>query len=241
MTGDLSVLMVTAVSIGFLHTLLGPDHYLPFIVMAKSGRWSMTKTAAITTLCGVGHVMSSVVLGMVGVALGIAVSRLEAIESTRGNLAAWALIAFGIAYLSWGIRQALRNRPHTHPHMHETPDTDTHSHVHTHAGVGEHIHLHGVRHGAPYTPWVLFIIFVLGPCEPLIPLLMYPAAQDSFSGLILVTVAFGSVTILTMLGIVLAAVMGISFLPMKALERYAHAAAGAAILLSGMAIVFMGL
>jgi len=28
--------------------------------------------------------------------------------------------------------------------------------------------------------WALFLIFVFGPCEPLIPLIMYPAAKLNF-------------------------------------------------------------
>ena len=33
---DINILIVTAISIGFIHTIIGPDHYLPFIVMGKS-------------------------------------------------------------------------------------------------------------------------------------------------------------------------------------------------------------
>jgi nickel/cobalt exporter len=76
MNSELEILLITAASIGFFHTIVGPDHYLPFIVMAKSGNWSKTKTVWVTTLCGVGHVLSSVVLGLAGVAFGIAVSKL---------------------------------------------------------------------------------------------------------------------------------------------------------------------
>ena len=32
MNDSIALLSVTAISIGFLHTLLGPDHYLPFIL-----------------------------------------------------------------------------------------------------------------------------------------------------------------------------------------------------------------
>ena len=70
---------------------------------------------------------------------------------------------------------------------------------------------------------------------------MYPAAQDSIYGLVLVTAVFGSVTILTMLGVVLATTMGITFFPMTRLERYSHALAGATIFLCGIAIQFLGL
>ena len=98
MSNELWVLILAAASIGFFHTLFGPDHYLPFIVMSKSGQWSLRKTSLITFLCGLGHVLSSVLLGLVGVVFGIAVTKLEILESFRGNLAAWLLIAFGLVY-----------------------------------------------------------------------------------------------------------------------------------------------
>ena len=70
---------------------------------------------------------------------------------------------------------------------------------------------------------------------------MYPAAQSSYLGLALVTLVFGLTTIITMLTLVLIAAWGINFLPLKRVERYMHAIAGAAICLCGLAIVFLGL
>lgn len=234
MSKEILVLCVTAASIGFIHTIFGPDHYLPFIVMSKAREWSPPKTALITFLCGVGHIMSSVVLGFIGIALGVAVMKLEAFEAFRGNLAAWALIGFGFAYFVWGIRSAMRNRPHQHSHEHE--ELSDHFHVHSHTGTHSHVH-----EGTNITPWILFTIFVLGPCEPLIPILMYPAAKSSIIGLVLVTFAFGAVTIATMLAVVMISAWGVSFLPLGRMQRYTHALAGATICLSGLAIQFLGL
>ena len=233
---ELLILSITAISIGFFHTLLGPDHYLPFIVMARTRRWSLLKTGWVTFLCGIGHIMSSVLLGIIGVALGIAVTRLEILESFRGNLAAWALIAFGLVYFIWGLRQAIRNRPHAHLHDH----IDEGDHVHTHVHNKEHLHIHNKEKAANLTPWVLFTIFVFGPCEPLIPILMYPAAKKSIFGLIWVTGIFAAVTIATMLGVVIISTFGINLLPMKKLERYTHAIAGGTIFICGLAIQFLG-
>ena len=231
------VLTVTAASIGFFHTLFGPDHYVPFIVMAKSRRWSVPKTGLITLLCGIGHVGSSVVLGLLGVALGIAVGKLEVFESVRGEWAAWALIAFGLVYFVYGVRQAVRNRPHTHRHAHADGVPHEHEHVHQEA----HAHVHDEALLARPVPWALFVIFVLGPCEPLIPLLLYPAAQQSAAGMVLVATVFSVVTVATMLGIVFLGVFGLSFVPMRRVARFSHAAAGLAILMCGCAIQFLGL
>ena len=89
LTQELTLLMVLALWVGTVHTLLGPDHYIPFIAMAKARRWSLTKTAVVTVLCGLGHVGSSVVLGVVGIALGLAVSHVKGAESWRGNVAGY--------------------------------------------------------------------------------------------------------------------------------------------------------
>ncbi len=235
MNHELEILLITAASIGFFHTLLGPDHYLPFIVMAKSGNWSKSKTIWVTTLCGAGHVLSSVVLGLAGIAFGIAVSKLEFIEGVRGDIAAWLLIAFGFLYFIWGVKKAYINKPHRHVHY----NTDGKLEIHEHNHEGEHFHEHEVKKSM--TPWILFTIFIFGPCEPLIPLLMYPAAIHSNIGMISVTTVFGIVTISTMLSVVLISIWGINFLPLRKLERYSHAMAGAAICLSGIAITFLGL
>lgn len=236
MTNEMAILTATAATVGFFHTLLGPDHYLPFIVMAKANRWSKIKTAWITILCGIGHVGSSVVLGTVGIAFGIAVSHLQFLESFGGNIAAWLLIGFGLVYFIWGVRQAVLNKPHSHRHIHQ--NGTVHSHTHTHAAEHVHVHDQGKKN---MTPWILFTIFVLGPCEPLIPILMYPAAQKSIGGTVLVASVFSIVTILTMLSVVFVSLSGINLLPAKALERYMHALAGAAILFSGLGIQFLGL
>lgn len=237
MSSELTVLLITAASIGFLHTLLGPDHYVPFIAMAKSASWSRRKTAVITALCGVGHVLGSVALGLVGIALGLAVAGLESIEAVRGGVAAWALIAFGLVYFAWGLRRALKKVPHTHSHLHLGGVAHSHEHAHTR----EHAHAHDAGTTKKLTPWILFTIFVLGPCEPLIPLLIYPAAEGGFFDVAAVAVVFGTTTILTMLTIVMLAVRGIEFVPARAMERYVHALAGLAILLCGVAVGFLGL
>jgi sulfite exporter TauE/SafE len=178
-----------------------------------------------------------VVLGIAGVGLGVAIAKLEAVEEFRGGLAAWLLIAFGLVYFVWGLRRTLRNRPHEHQHAHGDGGNHVHRHVHT----KEHMHIHARERAANFTPWILFTVFVFGPCEPLIPILMYPAAKSSLSGLVLVTAVFGLVTIMTMLSVVLVSSLGMNLLPVGRLERYSHALAGATVCLSGLAIRFLGL
>ena len=237
MSDSLAILLLTTGSIGFFHTIMGPDHYLPFIVMSRSGRWSSSKTIWVTILCGFGHVLSSVLLAIIAVAFGLSVLNLELIESFRGIVVGWALIAFGLVYMIWGLKKSLKNKVHEHPHLH----IDGRQHKHEHAHTGNHSHLHEETEKKNMTPWILFLIFILGPCEPLIPLLMYPALNNDISGVIMVTVIFTLITLATMLGIVVISFYGINLLPYKRLERYTHAIAGLTIFLCGLGIQFLGL
>jgi len=248
---SLGMLTTAAAAIAFVHTVAGPDHYLPFVAMSRIGRWSLQKTTLVTLLCGLGHVMGSILLGLLGIALGVAVFRLESIESSRGTVAGWLLLAFGLVYTLYGVRRAMRNRPHTHLHGHANGMVHTHEHIHT----GDHLHAHlpiaaagGETARQPdqaaadsvqrsLTPWLLFTIFLFGPCEPLIPLVMYPAARGSWAGVMWVSVVFGSTTLATMTTIVLAARAGLLYLRPVGFERYAHAAAGMTVLMCGVAVV----
>jgi nickel/cobalt transporter (NicO) family protein len=174
----LGLLSLAAVTIALVHTLCGPDHYIPFVAMSRVGNWSLRKTMIVTLLSGLGHVASSVVLGFAGIAAGEILSRLELIEQSRGKTAGWLLIFCGVIYLTWGIIQVRRNRPQVHCHIHGASPY-CHEHLDPHASLSEGPkrprqtdHSWGTApQAARLTPWVLFTIFVFGPCEPLIPLL----------------------------------------------------------------------
>lgn len=240
MTTEISVLAITAFSVGFIHTILGPDHYIPFVAMARSDGWSLKKTCSITALCGVGHVSGSVMIGIIGLLAGTVLMRLEMLESFRGEAAAWLLIGFGLAYLTWGIVRAVRDLRHTHLHSHA--DRTVHSHTHHHDLEHRHVHLGDQSRSSVrtskrmVTPWLLFLIFAFGPCEVLIPLLMYPAAEADWITVIAVTMAFSVATIGTMLTVVLAAVFGLKFVQIPGLHRYSHALAGVAVLACGLSV-----
>jgi ABC-type nickel/cobalt efflux system permease component RcnA len=225
--------------LGFVHTVLGPDHYIPFVFLSKARKWKLQKTISITLLCGFGHVLSSVLLGFLGIALSYGVTELTDLEAMRGTWAAWGFTVFGLLYMLWGLYRAYSNRPHKHLHLHNGGI----AHEHTHEHLQEHDHMHATEKMTNITPWVLFIIFVLGPCEPLIPTIIYPAVQErgSISEAIIVSVVFMIATLVTMVAMVLLLEKGIKTVYLKKMERYSHALAGAMLLLSGIGILFLGL
>jgi len=232
MHAEMQVLILAGITIACLHTLTGPDHYLPFVALSKARGWSFGKTLLWTVICGCGHVWSSVLLGLGGAALGWSLSKVKGLENIRGGIAGWVLLVFGLVYGIWGWVRAYRNNPHKHFDTYEDGSIYVYEHKH-----GEAVRP-ADRHRV--TPWVMFIIFVLGPCEPMIPLLYFPAAKNSWHGMLALIIVYTVFTLLTMLVMVGAGYFGLSFFKTSKLERYMHALAGMTIFICGAGMVLMG-
>jgi ABC-type nickel/cobalt efflux system permease component RcnA len=243
MSGDLILLFASTGGIAFVHALLGPDHYLPFVALGKAHNWSNRKLAGITLGCGLAHTLGTVLLGVIGLGIGSSLKSMMSIESFRGDIAAWALLIIGFTYMVWGLKQASKNKPHSHWHVH----ADGSAHAHTHNHHTEHAHVHAAKTKTSaqgllaYAPWSLFLIFIFGPCEPLIPLLMFSAeSYGSMVTLSLVSV-FTLITLGVMLAVVFALTKGLHFLPATSLQRFTHALSGGVIGLCGVGILAFGL
>jgi nickel/cobalt transporter (NicO) family protein len=230
---ELSYLLSTALFIGTVHTFIGVDHYLPFVVLSKANNWSIKKTSGIVFVCGLGHVLSSVLLGFVGLAISSSLSSLVGIEDVRGTLATYFIIAFGFGYTIYALHNLLKHRPHKHlvngqEIMHDHHDSSS---------VKDHIQ----DKKKSNIIWGLFILFVLGPCEPLIPILMYPAATLNLWALVSVTAVFSISTIGMMLILTLLGIKGLSFVKLKTLDKYGETLAGLAIMICGVLMITLGI
>lgn len=235
MSPEIAALTATAGIVGVVHTLLGPDHYVPFMALGRARGWSNPRTLRLVLACGVGHVGVSILIAVVGVRLGASLLDLERLDGLRGSAAGWLLLAFGLAYLMWGVRAAGRGRTHTHAHVH--PDGTVHAHPHRHAG--EHAHAHGAATtGKGPVVWALVLIFVLGPCEALLPLLMVPVARGDTPGAVAVAGVFGIATLSAMVGAVWVGLTGAERLRSPWLSRWGHSLAGAAVAGCGLAVLF---
>ena len=220
-TPELQILLSTALSIGIIHTLTGPDHYIPFVVMAKSKGWSLKKTSTVTLLCGLGHVSSSIIIGLIGILFGVGLSKIEFLESVRGDIAGWLFILIGLLYLTFGsIRFIDSKKQHTHfiPKI-----------------------MAKKMKSKKISPWSLFLIFVFGPCEILIPMLMYPAAHQNNVAIILVAVVFSLATLLTMLAVIIPLSVITVKIPFTNIHKYSNILIGITLLSCGISIIFLDL
>ena len=219
---DQNILISTAALIAFIHTIIGPDHYLIFVALGKARDWSTLKTLKYTTICGVGHILSSVIIGFIGIFFGIELVKLVNLEESRGLLSEWTLLFFGLIYFVWGLRKI---------RIHKNKKNIS----------NKNSYINSQKKGFNITPWTLFIVFVLGPCEALIPLFMYPAIEADMMLVFQVAFVFGIVTLVTMLLSVFLLMKGLNIFKFNSFEKYSHVIAGASIMLCAIAINFAGL
>ena len=211
-----SALLLTAFITAVVHTVTGPDHYLPFIAIAKSRNYGLKKTLFWTFVCGIGHIVSALLIALLFVYFShwLTETKFNWIENNRADLAAYAMIGLGGAYLLWAVWHRLRHK-YGHEYHHELIESDNDKNI---------------------SVWVLFIIFVLGPCEALLPIL---TASSVMGGAVVVstTLLFSFATIATMMVMVTVGMLGIKAMRLQKLQPYAHELAGGTIMACGLAIV----
>ena len=204
MGGATSYLLAgTAGATAALHSLI-PDHWLPFVLVARARRWPIRLTAAVSGFSALLHTSLSVALGLAAVRLGQEATRAlgETLERTSGVL----LILFGLLYAAW----AWRKGGHFHPggaifhRREEGPACDGHE------GDSDpaHLHYHADREliEGRAGRGALFLALVVGlnPCVLVLPILLGAAARGA-RAVVAVSVAYSATTIAMMVGLSIAA------------------------------------
>jgi len=213
MHSSIWVLLLSTASVAFFHAL-APDHWMPFAAIGKAQKWSKFRLLWVTFISGLGHVGISIVFSIIGILLGFSLSNLKSIEGHRGEIVLWLLIGFGIAYMIWGLKKA---KDHHHEHIDEEK-----------------------LKAKTVAVWTMFAIIILGPCEPLVPL-VFLGYNYGFMGVIAVSIIFSVITIIMMLLQSFLAFMGIQWIKNDLAERYAHAFAGLVIALTGALVMVLGI
>lgn len=218
-------LVAAAVSVGSLHTL-APDHWLPFAALARAEAWSGRRTAAVTALCGLGHVTASVALGLLAVVFGLGL--LEAFGRQLESVSGLLLVGFGIAYGGLGLHRTLAARAHQRAHA------NGHAHAHLIS------HQPAALSHKPLTAWTLFLLFSADPCVAVIPLL-FAAAPLGWSATAGVIAAYELATIGTMVLLVLPTREAAGRLAGEWADRWGDALAGVVVATVGIAVMVLGI
>lgn len=138
MTATGPALLAAAAGVGFGHAIL-PDHWVPLAVVGRTRRYPLSRIARLSSLAGVAHVLVSIVLGAVIIAIGLQFR--STIEHAQDTIIGCILIATGIGFF---VLELTGHGHHHGDHDHHRGDHGDHDH-HDHGDPGRHIH-HGYGH-----------------------------------------------------------------------------------------------
>jgi hypothetical protein len=206
------VLVGSVAAVGVLHTLV-PDHWLPIALVARQRGWSRAQTVRAALGAGTGHVVSTLVIGILVWLGGVALAqRFGVLVSTLSSL---ALVAFG----GWIALSSLR---------------DVRAHAHGRARAQAHAHGPSASAGATPDSSRTALLLILGSSPMIEGIPAFFAAGKYGPGVIgTMAAVFALATIATYVALCVSSTAGFARLRLGALERYGEVLSGALIMLVG--------
>jgi nickel/cobalt exporter len=234
MSATTPALFAAAAGVGFGHAIL-PDHWVPLAVLGRSRRYPLSKVARLSGLAGVAHVLLSIVLGAVIIAIGLRFR--SSIQSAQDTIIGCLLIATGLGFIVFeltghGHGHNPDGQGHHH-HHHGDDDDDGHGHDDDHDD-GENLHeRRGVRGLA-----AVMVPFGAAASPDLTILPVFLAATTvGVATAIGSVVIFAAVTIGTIVGLTLTAVTGGYQIRGEWLERWGNAITAFVLVLVGLLVL----
>ncbi|MGA2011550.1 MAG: hypothetical protein ABSH51_13620, partial [Solirubrobacteraceae bacterium] len=218
MSATSPALLAAAAGVGFGHAVL-PDHWVPLALLGRTRRYPLTKVARLSGLAGVAHVLISLVLGAVIIAVGLQFR--STVESAQSAIIGGLLIATGVGF----VLVELTGHGHGHDHAHGGHD---HPHPHAHDGH-DRDHDHGRDHDLPPAAGGLRGIAAVmvpfgaaaSPDLTILPVFL-AATTVGLATAVGSLVIFGAVTIGTIVGLTVAAARGGYQIRGQWLERWGN-------------------
>jgi nickel/cobalt exporter len=201
MTGNGPALIAAAAGVGFGHAIL-PDHWVPLALVGRTRRYPLSRVARLSGLAGVAHVLVSIVLGAVIIAIGLQFR--SSIQHAQDTIVGCVLIATGIGFAAL----ELAGHGHHHDHEHEHDDHDHGAPDHTHEA--DHQHRHQGEPGGRLSGLAAVMIPFGAAASPDLTILpvFLAATTAGVATAIGSLVVFAAVTIGTIVGLTLAAARG---------------------------------
>jgi hypothetical protein len=119
MTSNGPALLAAAAGVGFGHAIL-PDHWVPLAVLGRTRRYPLSRVARLSGLAGVAHVLVSIVLGAVIIAIGLQFR--STIQNAEDAIVGGLLIATGAGFVVFELTGHGHGHDHDHDHHHEQAD-----------------------------------------------------------------------------------------------------------------------
>lgn len=233
-----ALLIATAGATALFHTLI-PDHWLPFVLVARSQRWSLRKTFLTTLISAVFHVSLSLALGVAALFLGK--EFLLAIGERVELVAGWAMLFFGVVYTLYFLVGGGQHQHYFPGHGEHHPVEDYKEAAASGLPAEEPSRPHILSQHLGDRPWgalALAIVVGLNPCVLAIPLVFATIAEDNWA-LFGVMASFAVTSVVVLVGASLAGYQGMRRLRLEFLNRYGEVISGLLLTLVGAAMILL--
>ena len=195
----LTTVAVTGFTVAFVHAAI-PTHWLPFVLVGRAHAWSGRRVMGVAALAGAGHVLFTLLLGLVLLSAGIAVQPRMGVLFSRA--VGVMIMAVGLFYL---LRHAFRPaQPHADPAA----------------------RLSGRSDSAAIVGLVAMLTF--SPCEAFLPFYVVNV-EFGWIGFALLSLVLAVGTFVAMLGLTGLCLAGADRLRLERLGRYEAALIGVAL------------
>jgi nickel/cobalt exporter len=212
-------LLAAAAGVGFGHAVL-PDHWVPLAVIGRTRRYPMSRIARLSSLAGVAHVLVSIALGAVIIAIGLQFR--STIAHAQDTIIGCILIATGVGFLLLELTgHGHHHHDGDHGHHHDHHD-DPHHHDPGHDPGHDHDHDEQAsqRLGGLAAVMVPFGA-AASPDLTILPVFL-AATTAGIATAVGSVVIFAAVTIGTIVGLTLAAARGGYQIQGEWLERWGN-------------------
>jgi hypothetical protein len=230
MSATTPALFAAAAGVAIGHAIL-PDHWVPLAVLGRARRYPLSKVARLSGLAGVAHVLFSIVLGAVIIAIGLQFR--STVQSAQDTIIGALLIATGVGFAIFELSG--RGHGHEHGHSHD------HGHDHGH-GHDDHDHHHPDAHEGRGIRALAAVMVPFGaaasPDLTILPVFLAAAAVGVPTAIGSLAI-FAAVTIGTMVGLTLTAAKGGYQIHGRWLDRWGNGITAAVLVLIG-ALVLTG-
>ncbi len=125
MSATTPALLAAAAGVGFGHAIL-PDHWVPLAVLGRTRRYPLTRVARLSGLAGVAHVLVSIVLGGVIIAVGLQFR--STVQGAQDTIIGCLLIATGVGFAIVELTGRGHHRAPRHGHAHGHRNAHRHGH-----------------------------------------------------------------------------------------------------------------
>jgi nickel/cobalt exporter len=226
MSGTTPALFAAAAGVGFGHAIL-PDHWVPLAVLGRARRYLLSKVARLSGLAGVAHVLLSIALGAVIIAIGLQFR--SSIQSAQDTIIGCLLMATGLGFIVFEVTG------HWHGHGPDGHSHDGHSHAgHNHdrddRDGGKRVRERGRVRGLA----AVMVPFGAAASPDLTILPVFLAATTVGVGTAIGSVViFAAVTIGTIVGLTLTAAKGSYQIRGQWLDRWGNAITAVVLLVIG--------